>query len=82
MKKKVPKRVRFLEDGTGNLHTSVFGGSAESLGSLLDSSEDPNNKNRHHNYEEDDIDSLISSLTNFDPGRLGGGASNGSTENW
>ena len=33
---KCHKKVRFLEDVTGNLHTSVLGGSAESLGSMLD----------------------------------------------
>ena len=54
-----PKKVRFLEDGTGNLHTSVFGGSTESVGSLLDS---------HHDLQADDIDALITSLANYDAG--------------
>ena len=51
--------MRFLEDGTGNLHTSVLGGSVESIGSLLDS---------HHELDHgaDDMDALISSLTNYD----------------
>ena len=54
------KKVRFLEDGTGNLHTSVFGGSEESVGSLLDSHQDLNQSSG-----TDDIDSLISSLIHY-----------------
>lgn len=54
-----PKKVRFLEDGTGNLHTSVFGGSAESIGSLLDSQE------LNQSDGTDDIDSLISSFISY-----------------
>lgn len=59
-----------MEDGTGNLHTSVFGGSAESLSSLLDSSSERVQHDQRNGYPEEDIDSLITSLTNFD-GRLG-----------
>lgn len=51
--------MRFLEDGTGNLHTSVFGGSVESVGSLLDSHQDLNQST------VEDIDSLISSLISY-----------------
>lgn len=58
----VPKKVRFLEDGTGNLHTSVFGGSAESVGSLLDSHQE---LNQSAGSGTDDIDSLISSLISY-----------------
>lgn len=60
-----PKRVRFLEDGTGNLHTSIFGGSAESIGSLLDSHEELREQQQRQQQQQqqtDDIDSLISSL--------------------
>lgn len=53
--------MRFLEDGTGNLHTSVFGGSAESVGSLLDSHQELNQSGAG----TEDIDSLISSLISY-----------------
>ncbi|KZS07638.1 Uncharacterized protein APZ42_028748 [Daphnia magna] len=59
--KAAPKKVRFLEDGTGNLHTSVFGGSAESIGSLLDS----HSQELNQSGGTDDIDSLISSLISY-----------------
>lgn len=59
-KQAYPKRVRFLEDGTGNLHTSVFGGSAESVGSLLDAHQELD-----HSAGVEDIDSLISSLISY-----------------
>jgi len=61
------KKVRFLEDGTGNLHTSVFGGSADSITSLLDvRRSNPSNPQRETNGGTEDIDSLIASLIHYE----------------
>ena len=68
-----PKKVRFLEDGTGNLHTSVFGGSSDSLGSLLDSHQELQRVD-----ETISIDALISSLANYEK-RVNGMAKNTSS---
>ena len=59
-----PKKVRFLEDGTGNLHTSVFGESTESLGSLLDAHHDTSGSVAADEHVS--IDDLISSLANYE----------------
>ena len=55
--------MRFLEDGTGNLHTRVFGGSADSVSSLLDVA---TNAQRKANGGSEDIDSLIASLIHYE----------------
>ena len=59
--------MRFLEDGTGNLHTSVFGGSADSITSLLDvRRNNQSNPPRDANGGSEDIDSLIASLIHYE----------------